>query len=142
VALILICFLITKPMPLKDIYTINSFMNFLNNDSKIYHDKGYEVYAIVSSPKEFLDNFKDVKNLDYINWKRADSYSGDIILKLPYDDYVKNNKPAVIYMSGLAGNISGIADLNRNAYFYRTTTSPNHFIKVIYETKEEVKKGN
>ncbi len=114
-------------------YTIDSFMNFIRYDSKIYHDKGYEIHAIMADDEKFLDNFKEVKNLDYINWHRVNTYSGNYLKKLKKSDYIKSNKPAIIYMSGLAGDIDNISSINPNAYLYITTTQPNNFLKVKYE---------
>lgn len=132
--LLLLCFAITKPMNLKDVYRIDPYMHFLLNDSKAYNAKNYEVHAIVAAKEEYLTHFLNKDDYKYIHWHFTDTTSGNTDLnKVDKEEYVKADINAVFYVSSLAADVGISSFFKSNYYPYVSNTYPNNYTKIIFD---------
>ncbi len=119
---------VTKPMCLREIYTLNDFMNFVKNDS-IQYEKTHEIHCITNDSEKYLDNFPTLKQNKKIIWHYIDTNSMNYIKKISKKDYIKGNK-GVIYLHDMSSDINKIGFLNPNARIYHTNSIRN--LKLIY----------
>ena len=121
---------ITKPMPLRDIYVLDDFMNFVEKDS-IQYQNNYEVHCVTNDTEKYLDNYKNLKTNKHIIWHYVDTNSMEHIDKISKKDFIKNNKKGIIYLNDMTADINKIGFLNPNARIYHTNSIRN--LKIIYE---------
>ena len=129
--LIIFIFISTiKPMPLREIYVLNDFMDFVNKDS-IQYQNDYEIHAITNDTEKYLNNFNDLKSNKQIIWHYVNSNSMEYIKKISKKDFIKPNKKGIIYLHDMSVDIDKIGFLNTHARIYRTNSIRN--LKIIYE---------
>lgn len=130
-SIILIClyFSITNPMPLREIYSLDSYMNFIEADSKINKDR-FEIHAYINDSINYINNFPKIKELDYINWHIVDTNSNNYLKKINKKD-LNTKKDSIVYLNDINSDISKISQLNPFAKVYKTNTIRN--LKIKYE---------
>ena len=129
--LIIFIFISTiKPMPLREIYVLNDFMDFVNKDS-IQYQNDYEIHCFTNDTKKYLNNFNDLKSNKQIIWHYVNSNSMEYIKKISKKDFIKPNKKGIIYLHDMSADIDKIGFLNIHARIYHTNSIRN--LKIIYE---------
>ena len=121
-----IYFLITHPMPLREIYQLSDFMNFIAYDKTSY-DKTYELHAITNDRKEYQDNFS---NLENINWHYVNTNAMQHIKNINKKDYIKGQK-GVIYLHSMSADIETMSLINPRVKVYKTNSI--NIAKIIYD---------
>ena len=129
--LIIFIFISTiKPMPLREIYVLNDFMDFVNKDS-IQYQNDYEIHCFTNDTEKYLNNFNDLKSNKQIIWHYVNSNSMEYIKKISKKDFIKPNKKGIIYLHDMSADIDKIGFLNIHARIYHTNSIRN--LKIIYE---------
>ena len=130
IILMFIFIYMTKPMPLRQIYVLDDFMNFVEKDSIQYKNK-YEIHCVTNDTQKYINNYKNLKSNKYIIWHYVNSNSMEYIKKISKKDFIKNNKKGIIYLHDMSADIDKIGFLNPNARIYHTNSIRN--LKLIYE---------
>ncbi len=129
IILFAICLSMTHPMPLREMYRLDDFMEFIQNDTKNY-PSNYEIHAITNDRDDYLDYFPKLKDNKKITWHYIDTNSMKYLKKISKDDYIKN-KYGVIYFHNMSADIEFMSLISPNMSIYKTNTINN--AKVIYK---------
>lgn len=122
---------ITHPMPVNKIYKIDDYMNFILADSKKYIEKGYEIHGFLIDNKKALKQFPKIKKMNIIWHVINKENTSSFIQKIKKEDYVSENKKAVLYLNTLGVDFDSVMMLNPDAYIIQTNSIPNG--KIIYK---------
>ena len=129
IILFAICLLITHPMPLREMYRLDDFMNFIQNNIKNY-PSNYEIHAITNDREDYLDYFPKLKNNNRIIWHYVDTNAMKYLKKISKNDYIKG-KYGVVYLHNMSADIEFMSLINPNMSVYKTNTINNG--KIIYK---------
>ena len=129
IILFAICLSMTHPMPLREMYRLDDFMEFIQNDIKNY-PSNYEIHAITNDRADYLDYFPKLKNNKRINWHYVDTNSMKYLKKISKKDYIKG-KFGVVYLHNMSADIEFMSLINPNMTVYKTNTINNG--KIIYK---------
>ncbi len=129
--LFFICMSITHPMPVNKIYKIDDYMNFILADSKKYIEKGYEIHGFLIDNKKALKQFPKIKKMNIVWHVINKENTSSFIQKIKKEDYVSENKKAVLYLNTLGVDFDSVMMLNPDAYIIQTNSIPNG--KIIYK---------
>ena len=129
IAIFAICLLMTHPMPLREMYRLDDFMNFIQNDIKNY-SSDYEIHAITNDRDEYLDYFPLLKDNKKIHWHYVDTNSMKYLKRISKNDYVKT-RYGVVYLHNMSADIEFMSLMNPNMSIYKTNSIKN--AKIIYK---------
>ena len=106
-------------------------MNFILADSKKYIEKGYEIHGFLIDNKKALKQFPKIKKMNIIWHVINKENTSSFIQKIKKEDYVSENKKAVLYLNTLGVDFDSVMMLNPDAYIIQTNSIPNG--KIIYK---------
>ena len=129
IILFMICLSMTHPMPLREMYRLDDFMEFIQNDIKNY-PSNYEIHAITNDREDYLDYFPNLKDNNKIIWHYVDTNSMKYLKKISKKDYIKG-KYGVVYLHNMSADIEFMSLMNPNMSVYKTNTIKNG--KIIYK---------
>ena len=109
--LLLTYFMITSPMPVRSLFCINDYMEFIKNDIKQY-GADYEIHAIVTDTKEYLKEYPEIYGNKRIKFHFLDTNSGSVLTSIKRDDYIKQGKKGVVYFNGIGVDVEKISSFN------------------------------
>ena len=124
---IILIFSTVRPVsPLKWRNNLHQFIDFIQHDAEKYKNK-YEINVLIPDYIEYLEEYKNIKNLDYINWH---------VIKINEREYIPieyftENKNTVTYPFFLIYMTYNFEPLNdgQEFYFYQKNMFDN--IKII-----------
>lgn len=100
---VLLMFVITSPMPVKETYRLDDFMYILSKETKKY-SSDYTIHAITTDFDEYLDNYPEIRKLNNIKWHYVDTNSGNYIKKVSEVKKFGDNTKEIFYIHNIAAN--------------------------------------
>lgn len=129
-----LCTFITHPMNLKPLYSFSQYMDFINQDSKQFIEKGYEIHGFQVDFPQAFEYYDDVKKID-ISWHLIEANQNNVLTKFKESDYTKKDK-AVFYISNIGADLTTGLLLKGNVYNIEAT-SPTLISRVVYNKEEK-----
>ena len=122
---------VTYPQNAKESCTLDNLMFIIQNEALQYHNKGYEIYALIPDYTQYSKAFPDIEKLKFIKWYATPSNSGKKQIYTEINKHIKTKNKAVVFVSPIGMQYTPMLYFDKRIHIYNTDITPS--IKIILE---------